>query len=530
LARPYHQKGVPVGAKNTMRNLQCEVTNTRRKVFCEVAKFAYEKKPVEALEQIPFEIVDCTPDTMRETVFLERAIVAERIRLAMGLPLRDMSENKLITENVEESSVAERYYEPPLVNVIKFACNACADTHYEISDACVGCISRHCVVNCAKKAISIEHGKAHINQDLCVKCGKCKSACSFHAIIKFRKPCETACGVGAIEKDEHGRTVINYDKCVSCGQCMVNCPFGAIADKSQLYQLIHSINNGDKLIAIFAPSFWGQFGDNVRPVQVYKALKMLGFSSIREVASGADLCAIAEAKEFMEKVPEEQPFMATSCCPAWSLMAKRDFPDIADNISMTLTPMVFTARLVKKNYPDARVVFIGPCVAKKLEASRRQVRSHVDFVITYEELQGMLDAKGIVISDIEDSQADYVSSADAIGFAHAGGVAEAVKNVIDRLEPGREVKMTAADGLADCRKMLTLAKAGKYNGFLLEGMACPGGCIAGAGTIQPSDKARRILDKQKANAILENPLDSGFIDLLDTLLEERESYKKELEE
>ncbi|MEG0804691.1 MAG: [Fe-Fe] hydrogenase large subunit C-terminal domain-containing protein, partial [Pygmaiobacter sp.] len=90
-----------------------------------------------------------------------------------------------------------------------------------------------------------------------------------------------------------------------------------------------------------------------------------------------------------------QPFMATSCCPSWSVMAKKLFPDLAPYISMALTPMVLTARLVKKQHPGEKVVFIGPCSAKKLEASRRTIRSDVDFVLTFEETMGMFEAKGI---------------------------------------------------------------------------------------------------------------------------------------
>ncbi len=183
------------------------------------------------------------------------------------------------------------------------------------------------------------------------------------------------CGMNAIGQDEYGHAKIDHDKCVSCGMCLVNCPFGAIVDKGQLFQLIHAIRRGDEVVAVIAPAFWGQFGDNVTPGQIKAAMQQLGFAALEEVAVGADLCAVEEAEEFLRMVPEKQPFMATSCCPAWSVMAKKEFPGFAPYISMTMTPMVLTARLQKRRRPGCRVVFIGPCAAKKLEASRRTVRS-----------------------------------------------------------------------------------------------------------------------------------------------------------
>ena len=368
----------------------------RKKVFAEVAKLAYEGGDYYTrLEKLPYELMPGEVGTVRESIFLERAIVGERIRLAMGLPLRDVSEHTLLSDGVEESAIAEKYYDPPLINIIKYACHACPDTHYEVTNACQGCLARHCSHACPKGAIYFEHGQAHIDQTKCIKCGKCKAACSYQAIIKFFRPCQEACGMDAIGKDEHGRAQINYDKCVNCGMCLVNCPFGAIVDKGQLFQLIHAIRGGDKVIAIIAPAFWGQFGEKVTPGQIKAAMKQLGFAGLEEVAVGADLCAIEEAEEFLRVVPEKQPFMATSCCPAWSVMAKKEFPGFAPYISMTMTPMVLTARLQKRRNPGCKIAFIGPCAAKKLEASRRSVRSDVDFVLTFEELRGMFEAKSI---------------------------------------------------------------------------------------------------------------------------------------
>ena len=294
--------------------------------------------------------------------------------------------------------------------------------------------------------------------------------------------------------------------------CLVNCPFGAIVDKGQIFQLINAIRQGDRIIAIVAPAFLGQFGPEATPERLTAAMKRLGFAGVVEVAVGADLCTIEEAKDFMEKVPAQQPFMATSCCPAWSVMAKKLFPQFKDYISMALTPMVLTARLQKQKDPGCRIAFIGPCAAKKLEASRRTIRSDVDFVLTFEELQGMFEAKGVDFAAIPPEEEVPLNEGTGAGrgFAVTGGVAGAVVEAIGRLEPGREVKVVSAEGLQECKKMLMLAKAGKYDGYLLEGMACPGGCVAGAGTIQPVAKSIAAVGKYSKAADKQNALDSDY--------------------
>ena len=504
-----------------MRNIYCGVADIRKRVFAEAARLAYEGGDyVSRMEQLPYEIVPSEEGNMRDSIFLERAIVGERLRLAMGLPLGNPDSPTSVSAGVKESAIAEKYYDPPLINIIKYACHSCPDTHYQITDACQGCIARHCQNACPRDAITFSNGRAHIDQTRCVKCGRCKESCSYQAIIKFIRPCKDACGMNAIGRDEQGRATIDYDRCVSCGMCLVNCPFGAIVDKGQIFQLIHSIKRGDQVVAIIAPAFWGQFGEKVSPGQIAEGMQLLGFDSMQEVAIGADLCAVEEAKEFMRDVPGEQPFMATSCCPAWSAMAKKEFPQFAPYISMTMTPMVLTARLMKRRIPGCRVAFIGPCAAKKLEAMRHSIRSEVDFVLTFEELRGMFEAKHIHLDQLEGISGEYQASAPGVGFAAGGGVAKAVEAVIHRLDPNMEVKTVAAEGLQNCRNMLRVARSGKYNGYLLEGMACPGGCITGAGTIQTPEKAKKLLEQYQKLAPKENPLDTDYLEYLGMLHEE----------
>jgi len=494
-----------------MRVVESQVGDIRKKVFAEVARMAFEGGDYARIEELPYRIIPGEVARYRESIFLERAIVGERLRLAIGLPLRPIDEHAPLSMDIDASAIAEKYYDPPLVNIIKFACNACPDKFF-VSNGCQGCLAHPCVEVCPTGAVSINvNRRSVIDQEKCIHCGKCRAVCPYSAILKLERPCAQACGVDAIvSDDESGRAVIDYDKCVSCGMCIVNCPFGAISDKGQIFQLIHALKSGQCVVAIVAPSYVGQFGPKVTYGKLVAALKRLGFGDVAEVAVGADLCAIEEAKDFLREVPAQQPFMATSCCPSWSVMAKQQHPELAHCISMALTPMALTARLQKQKTPGCKIVFIGPCAAKKLEASRRSVRSNVDFVLTFEELMGVFEAKGIDPATVEEAPVPDEATAAGKGFAVSGGVAEAVAEAIRRLDPDREVKVTSAEGLRGCKKMLDLAKAGKYDGYLLEGMACPGGCAAGTGTIQPPRKTAPLIARAQSQTRNKNALDSKY--------------------
>jgi iron only hydrogenase large subunit-like protein len=282
---------------------------------------------------------------------------------------------------------------------------------------------------------------------------------------------------------------------------MVSCPFGAIADKSQIFQLIRAIRKGDYVVAEVAPAIMGQFGEGITPAIIKGALLDIGFKEVHEVASGADVAAATEAHQYVDEVVSGKlPFLLTYCCPAWAMLAKKQFPQLIDKVSQSLTPMVATARRIKQRTPNARVVFVGPCAAKKLEASRESVRSDVDFVITFEELAGIFDAKNIDFSKYKGERSIHEATGAGRGYAVAGGVASAIEKCVQAYYPGVDVKIEHAEGLAECKKMLLLAKAGKKDGCLIEGMGCPGGCIAGAGTNISVEKAAAEVKKFVENS------------------------------
>lgn len=501
-----------------MRGMHTQIIEIRRKVFTEVAKLAYEGGDYRTkIDQIPYKIFPGEMALYRDSIFLERAIVGERLRLSIGLPCRPLTEHAPLSQGIEASAIAEKYYDPPLINIIKFACNKCPEKQVVATNTCQGCLAHPCQLVCPKDAISIVNGKSVINQEKCIKCGRCSNECPYNAIVVQERPCAVACGMKAITSDEYGRAEINYDKCVSCGMCLVNCPFGAISDKGQIFQTIMALKSDVPVYAAVAPAFVGQFGPNVTPGKIKAALIELGFEDFIGVDVGADLCTLQEAEDFLDEVPEKKKFMGTSCCPAWSVMAKKTFPEFAENISMALTPMVLTGRLIKKQHPGCKVVFIGPCAAKKLEASRKSVRSDIDFVLTFEEVMGMFEAKNINLNEMEELPMTTEASVDGRGFAVSGGVAQAVVNCIREIAPDREIKVESAEGLDNCKKMLALAKAGRYDGYLLEGMACPGGCVAGAGTLQPVNKSTAFVNKYKKESSLTSVTKDAYIDKLNTL-------------
>lgn len=495
-----------------MKESYVNLINIRRKVFSTIAKMAYDGSDLSELEKASFEILPNEVGIYRDSIFRERAIVDERLRLTMGLDARKPTEYHRVTDGISEVDVDKTQFIEPLVNVITHACEACPTKAFYVTDNCRKCLAHPCTNVCPTNAVSIGKNRAIIDQEKCIKCGRCKETCPYSAIVKYERPCAAACGVNAIDSDYLGRAQINRDRCVSCGRCITHCPYGAIADKSQIYQLIKSLKTNTHMYAIIAPSFLGQFGPLASPVQIFEGIKQLGFRDVVEVSLGADITTLHEAKEFLEKVPNDIPYMGTSCCNSWTLMVKKLFPDQYEYISDSASPMVETAKHIKKIDPDANITFIGPCISKKLEALREDVKDYVHFVITFEELMGMFVAKGIELSEIEVSKEIQDASTLGRGYAIAGGVAEAVKNTALIIDPSREINIEGVSTLHECVKLMKVAKSGKKNGYLLEGMACPGGCIAGPGTIASMNRVKKAVINFKNESEYKTPFDNDIID------------------
>ena len=492
-----------------MKESYIDILNIRRMAFEHIAKIAYENRPITDIALEVYSILPGESATYRENIFRERAVMGERLRMGIGLDARTADKTDAATDGLDKMDVKERIYHPPLVSVIKIACEACPENQVTVTDQCKACIGHPCVNVCPKNAVTFTAKGSIIDQEKCIKCGKCVEACPYNAINHQKRPCATSCGVNAIKSDSLGRAQIDPEKCVACGRCIITCPFGAISDKSEIYQLIKAIQADKHLYAILAPSFVGQFGVNVSPEQIKEAIKLLGFRDVIEVGLGADLTTMNEAHEYLEKVPSgEFPFMGTSCCFSWKMMVRNQFPEINEYISESSTPMIYTGLQLKKRDPESKVVFIGPCISKKLEALEKEVAEVIDFVITYEELLGMFLAKGIEPSEIEISDKMMDASETGRAYAVSGGVADAVEKRAKEIMPDIKLDIEKAEGLHECFKLAQMAKFGKMNGKLIEGMACSGGCVGGPGVVRSETKTAKEVRAFAKKSDFKSPADN----------------------
>ncbi|WP_370813401.1 4Fe-4S dicluster domain-containing protein [Butyricicoccus pullicaecorum] len=462
-----------------MRTFETDVQLLKYRVLKAVAKRAYEGTLMESYYEIPKLISPGPKPTMRCCVYKERAIVQERVRLAMGGDRRN----------------------PNIIEVIEIACDECPVERYMVSESCRGCISQRCIKTCPKQAISKKNGKAHIDFDLCIECGRCAKVCPYGAITEHVRPCERSCKVGAIHMNEEKKAEINPEKCISCGACSYACPFGAIMDKSFMVDAINIIRNKKenyKTVAIVAPAIAAQF-DGVTLGQVATAIRQLGFDYVVEAAIGADMVADKEAEELVEK-----GFLTSSCCPAFVDYIKKHVPELADKISHNLSPMAELGKFVKLGGESpVKCIFIGPCTAKKAEMRLPNVDLWIDSVLTFEELQAMIDAREIEMENLEETSMNDASYFGRI-FGRSGGLTEAVLEVIKEKGLDFEVKAEACDGIEACKAALLKAKFGKLDKNFIEGMACVGGCVGGAASLNHEPKSRMKVDKYGKDSDKEN--------------------------
>jgi iron only hydrogenase large subunit-like protein len=243
-----------------------------------------------------------------------------------------------------------------------------------------------------------------------------------------------------------------------------------------------------KVYAIVAPSVSSQFS-YARPGQVVSGLYALGFCDVVPAALGADMVALSEARELSEK-----GFLTSSCCPAFVKYVKTAFPQLTENISHNPSPMVALAKYIKENDPDSKVVFIGPCIAKKAEAQLDEVKPYVDAVLTFEELQALYDSRDIDIKELDDSELSGASRFGRI-FARTGGLSEACVQAMGEQNIDFEVRSAVCDGIEACRTALLKKSKGLLDANFIEGMACIGGCIGGAGCLTHGEKNKAEVDK-----------------------------------
>mgnify|MGYP005793154259 FL=1 len=456
----------------TIRKFDTKVQHLKYKVLREVAREAWNDTLLENILDIPYRIVPGNTPTMRCCVYKERAILADRVKLAMG-------------GNADN---------PNVIEVIEIACDECPMGGYEVTNACRGCLAHRCEDVCRKAAISFDaQHVAHIDKTKCVDCGQCAKVCPYTAIIKRTRPCENACKVKAISMNENKAAKIDNDKCTACGACVYQCPFGAITDKSYILDVIDIIkksggNKNYKLYAIVAPSISSQF-KYAKLGQVITGLKELGFHTVVEAALGADMVAQAESKELAEK-----GFLTSSCCPAFVSYIEKSFPELVPFISHNLSPMATIAKYIKEHEVPCKIVFIGPCTAKKMEVKKPTVSPYIDAAMTFEELQALFDSRDMDITQLSEGVLDNASYFGRI-FARCGGLADAVAEGLKEQGIDFELKAVSCDGIEECRAALLKKSKNVLDANFIEGMACIGGCIGGAGCLTHGEKNKAEVDK-----------------------------------
>ena len=455
-----------------MRKFDTKVQYLKYKVLREVARQAWQDTLLENVLDIPKIIVPGKQPTMRCCVYKERAILAERVKLAMG----GSADN------------------PNVIEVIDIACDECPVGGYEVTNACRGCLAHRCEDVCRRGAISFdENHVAHIDKTKCVECGQCAKVCPYTAIVSRKRPCQNACKVKAISMNEEKAATIDNNKCISCGACVYQCPFGAIMDKSYMLNVIDLLRKSEqgrsyKLYAIVAPSISSQF-NYAKLGQVISGLKALGFHTVVEAALGADMVAEAESRELAEK-----GFLTSSCCPAFVTYIRQSFPQLLPMVSHNLSPMAAIARFIKETTPDAKTIFIGPCTAKKAEAQLDTVKPYIDAVLTFEELQALFDSRDLDITTLPEDVLDNASYFGRI-FARSGGLSDAVAEGLKEQRIDFDLKPCVCDGIEACRMALLKKSKNVLDANFIEGMACLGGCIGGAGCLTHGEKNKAEVDK-----------------------------------
>ncbi len=479
-----------------MRKFENDVQVIKYEVLKEVAKQAMEGKLEEKYDTIPEKISPGPKPRTRCCVYKERAIIEERVKIARG----GEKENK---NNIE---------------IINIACDECSINRYTVTEACRGCLAKWCHEACPVAAIYYVGNRAYIDTKKCIECGKCKNVCPYNAISDVMRPCRRACDAKALYIDKDKKAVIDNEKCVQCGACVYKCPFGAIMDKSYIVdvieQLKNSKQNNTKVYAVVAPAISSQF-KHVKIGQLIKGIKLLGFHDVIEAALGADIIAFHETVEFAKEIDEKQ-LITSSCCPAFVKHIKNNYPELEEKISSVVSPMIAVSKLIKEMDEDAKVVFIGPCTAKKMEINEEDIQGWTDYVITFEELTSMIDATEINLEECKEEPLDNASFYGRI-FARTGGLTEAIKHVIEEEKLDTEFKPISCDGLSECDKALKLAKINRLKENFIEGMACKSGCIGGAASIHHGPKDRSEVDKYGKLAIEKKIKDSLRVIDLDKL-------------
>ncbi len=446
-----------------------------------------EGKLVSEIDRIPIEMSPKNSHARgRCCIHKERAVLKYKMLPILGYSV-DEEEDELTPLSVyAQNAINRKSNSKSILTVVDEACTACVKTNYVVTNLCKGCVARSCYMNCPKDAITfLENGQAYINHAKCINCGICKEACMYHSIVYIPVPCEEVCPVKAIQKDENGIEHIDESKCIYCGKCINACPFGSIYEVSGIFDILSAIQRGEKVVAMMAPSILSQFDGTIN--DIIAAVKKIGFTDAIEVAFGAVETSKLEGAELQEKLESGQQFMTTSCCPAYTELVDKHLHEMKPFVSHTGSPLFYTIDIAKEKYPDAKLVFVGPCVAKRKEVMKYP---DVDFVLTFEEVDCLFSGLNIEITkELEENNA---APTEGKIFARAGGVISSIQ----MLYPDLGIKPLSVANLN--KKNIALLKAyakGKAPGNFIEVMACEGGCISGPCSKIDYGQAQKLFKK-----------------------------------
>ena len=454
-------------------NADENVIKIKHKVLDLVAKYACEGELDAKRESIAFELIPGPTPQFRCCIYKEREIIRQRVRLAEGKA----------PGLVDDGNV---------IQVISSACEDCPISTYTVTDNCQNCVGKACINACNFNAIRPGRYRSHIYANKCKECGKCAQACPYNAIAHLKRPCKNACPVDAISYDEYGISIIDKSKCIACGRCIHSCPFGAIGSKTAIVDVINAIKAGKHVYAMAAPATIGQYGPDITMDSWKNAMLEVGFTDFYDVSLGADMTAAYEAEEWAESYKDGKK-KVTSCCPAFVNLVRQHYPELADAISTTISPMCAVSRLIKARDPEAVTVFIGPCLSKKSEVVDQKIEGNADYVLTYSEIEAIMYAKNVELKPTETE--NQTGSVYGKRFATSGGVTAAVLQSLKESEHEIDAKVHVANGAAACKKALVLLKVARLPEDFIEGMICDGGCVGGPSAFKDQLSAKKDRDE-----------------------------------
>ncbi|ALO16188.1 Iron hydrogenase 1 [Salinivirga cyanobacteriivorans] len=433
------------------------------------------------VDRIPIIIKPRGREPWRCCVYKDRAVLKYKIMSMLGYSEADEKDELTpLSWYAEHPKGTNSFY----LNLIEEACSNCPPPSYVVTNLCRGCEARPCQFNCPKDAVSFQNGQAVINAESCINCGKCMRECPYNAIHYQPRPCEDVCPVDAIYQNPKGYEEIDMEKCILCGRCLQSCPFGAVIPSSDFPVVLDEMKSEIPVVAIVAPAVAGQFRTSLE--KIYAAIRNVGFDEVYEVAEGAEKTASLECAELLHlQTQKEHPGLMSSCCPAWVNFVKGNKKEWNAHISETPSPMVLSAQSVKEKIPNAKVVFIGPCLAKKEEA---HYSAEVDYAITFEELGALFVAAGIEVANQEADSMPEKTPEIGRGFSASGGVAHAIEKVA-----GQKINAHIVNGIdkISIRQMAKAVKDKKTDFF--EVMCCEEGCLGGSQSLTSANEARRII-------------------------------------